>query len=110
MYIHGMPLFVQKFDEPKKLRSVRLTDSAWNSLARIASERGMTRTDLLEEWVREKSSYNTKQSAVQVRKLMETYIDDIVDRLVPKRPMKVAPVGLVRRCLQELVDQVYPFE
>lgn len=43
--------FIQKSDEPRKVRSVRLTDVAWNELGRIADERDITRADLIEELI-----------------------------------------------------------
>jgi hypothetical protein len=44
--------FVQKSDEMRKVRSVRLTDTAWNELGRIANERDITRADLIEELIK----------------------------------------------------------
>lgn len=40
--------FSAKSDTPRKVRSVNLTDSAWQWLARIAEEAGMSRNDYLE--------------------------------------------------------------
>jgi hypothetical protein len=40
--------FVQKSDEMRKVRSVRLTDTAWNELGRIADQQDITRADLIE--------------------------------------------------------------
>lgn len=102
-----MSLFVQKFDEPKRLRSVRLTDTAWAALESLAVKQGLTRTDLLEAWARNPQTEVISQDN-SARTAMEAYIDEIVSELVPKRSMKVPPKGLVHRCLQELVDRVYP--
>lgn len=43
--------FVQKSDEARKVRSIRVTDKAWDELGRIASERDVTRADLIEELI-----------------------------------------------------------
>lgn len=102
-----MSLFVQKFDEPKKLRSVRLTDTAWDTLEHLATQQGLTRTDLLEAWARQPQS-ETMTENDGARAVMEAHIEAIVSELVPKRSMKVPPGALVRRCLQELVDRAYP--
>jgi predicted DNA-binding ribbon-helix-helix protein len=106
-----MPLFIQKFDESKKLRSIRLTDTAWNALQRLAEEQGVTRTDLLEQWSRNppSSGSSSENTVVSLRKQLESYIDVIVNsKIVPKRAMKIAPGAVVRRCLQELIDRAYP--
>ncbi|NJR52893.1 MAG: ribbon-helix-helix domain-containing protein, partial [Leptolyngbyaceae cyanobacterium CSU_1_3] len=106
-----MSLFTQKFDESKKLRSIRLTDTAWNALQQLAEEQGVTRTDLLERWSRNppSSASNSENTVVSIRKRLESYIDSIVkSKMVPKHAMKIAPGAVVRRCLQELIDRAYP--
>lgn len=42
--------FSPKSDENRQVRSIRLTDTAWNALGELADVRGITRADLLEEW------------------------------------------------------------
>lgn len=42
-------LFGMKGDQPRRVRSLRLTDSAWESLGELADQRGITRSDLIEE-------------------------------------------------------------
>lgn len=48
--------FAAKSDEPRRVRSLRLTDSVWEKLEQLAnekstSERRITRADLIEEWM-----------------------------------------------------------
>lgn len=43
--------FAPKSDEIRRVRSVRVTDTTWEQLGAMAEERGITRADLLEEWV-----------------------------------------------------------
>jgi len=43
--------FTSKSDEIRQIRSMRLTDSTWNELGKLADEQGMTRADLIEKWV-----------------------------------------------------------
>lgn len=43
--------FAAKSNENRQVRSIRLTDSAWDKLGQLALERGITRADLLEEWM-----------------------------------------------------------
>lgn len=107
-----MSLFTQKFDEPKRLRSIRLTDTAWNSLEKIAIEQGLTRTDLIEEWSREYqgkqiSKHMFEQDREELRKQLEKHVNDILEsKLTPKKTIKVSPYGVIKRCLEELVDRI----
>ena len=41
--------FSSKGEERREVRSIRLTDSAWEKLGNIANERGITRADLIED-------------------------------------------------------------
>lgn len=60
--------FERKFtDEPKKLRSVRLTNTAWNALENLATQKELTRTDVIEMWVRETET----QQEILVRAIEE---------------------------------------
>lgn len=43
--------FLPKSEEMRKVRSIRLTDSTWEKLGKLANERSITRADLLEEWM-----------------------------------------------------------
>lgn len=55
--------FTAKSDEPREVRSIRLTATAWNTLGEIASSRGNTRADLIEELVAQRFFENTKESS-----------------------------------------------
>jgi macrodomain Ter protein organizer (MatP/YcbG family) len=41
--------FANKGEEKREVRSIRLTDSAWQKLGELATERGITRADFIEE-------------------------------------------------------------
>ena len=43
--------FAAKSNENRQVRSIRLTDSAWDTLGKIADERSITRADLVEIWM-----------------------------------------------------------
>ena len=43
--------FEAKSDRPRSVRTMRLTDLAWEKLGSIAASRSGTRADLIEEWV-----------------------------------------------------------
>jgi predicted DNA-binding ribbon-helix-helix protein len=48
---NGSGKFVQKSEEARKVRSIRLTDKAWDELGRIAGEQDITRADLIEQLI-----------------------------------------------------------
>jgi hypothetical protein len=41
--------FANKGEEKREVRSIRLTDSTWEKLGELATKRGITRADLIEE-------------------------------------------------------------
>ncbi len=43
--------FELKGDEPRVLRSIRLTDTCWDGLLEMSESKGCSRSDLLEDWV-----------------------------------------------------------
>jgi hypothetical protein len=49
--------FAPKSETPRKIRSVNLTDDAWQWLGAVAEESGMSRNDYLEALVSEKSPF-----------------------------------------------------
>jgi len=59
--------FLSKSDEMRKVRSIRLTDSTWHQLGQLADERGITRADLLEEWMN--SGFSVEQENDSCKKL-----------------------------------------
>jgi AcrR family transcriptional regulator len=44
--------FEQEYDEPKHLRSIRVTDTAWENLDAMARQNNLTRTELIEKMAR----------------------------------------------------------
>jgi hypothetical protein len=44
--------FEQEYDEPKHLRSIRVTDTAWENLEAMAQRNNLTRTELIEKLAR----------------------------------------------------------
>jgi hypothetical protein len=50
---NGSGQFELKGDEPRILRSMRLTDTCWETLGEVASARKVSRSDLIEELVSE---------------------------------------------------------
>lgn len=56
--------FAPKSDEPRSVRTMRLTDTAWAKLGEIADSRGITRADLIEEWSRQGTLQQTSQLTI----------------------------------------------
>jgi predicted DNA-binding ribbon-helix-helix protein len=56
--------FAPKSEEPRSVRTMRLTDAAWEKLGEIADSRGITRADLIEEWVEQPASEQVRQLAI----------------------------------------------
>ncbi len=48
--------FSVAYDAPKTLRSIRLTDTAWQSLGELADTLNTSRTDIIEQWARDKET------------------------------------------------------
>lgn len=52
--------FGSKSESNRKVRSLRVTDDAWEKLGEMAKERGITRADLVEEFVSGSLPSNTR--------------------------------------------------
>lgn len=63
--------FLTRYDEPKVIRSMKLTDTAWEALKDLGDEDCISRTDVIERLVRAKDS---PQKAIL--KALNTFIED----------------------------------
>lgn len=95
--------FAPKSDEPRQVRSIRVTDKAWERLGQVAELRRITRADLIEELV-ESGTLEQNQSAIsgdlkaQVRAAAEMVLqDETVTRKGKDR-------GSVKRALEALIN------
>jgi hypothetical protein len=52
--------FIQKGDEPRAVRSIRLTDSTWQKMGDLADTQGITRADLIEDLFLSPQPSNTR--------------------------------------------------
>lgn len=57
--------FAAKSDEIRNVRSLRLTDTTWEILGKLANERCITRADLLEDWI-SSSDYNLQNKVIEL--------------------------------------------
>ncbi len=90
--------FVLKSDKPRKVRSIRLTDDTWDYLGELANQRGITRADLLEEYV-ENGFFNVKQIS---ESLPEEKMEGSENQDLDKRPTKQELERLMEAVLKTL--------
>jgi hypothetical protein len=94
--------FASKSDEPRHVRSIRLTNSTWEALGAIAIQRGITRADLLEELVEAgaitstRSTVTSGQAGSEIEQLIEQVLAD------PAVTRGGKDKGAVRRGLEAL--------
>lgn len=70
--------FASKSDEPRHVRSIRLTNSTWEVLGAIATQRRITRADLLEQLIEE----GVISSGQQPISLREEGIEHLVEQVL----------------------------
>jgi hypothetical protein len=101
----GSGKFAQKSDELRHVRSIRLTDSTWEALGAIATQRSITRADLLEQLAEEglisqsqtQESNGVGKTVTEIEKLIERVLaDPVVTRNGKDR-------GAVKRGLEALL-------
>ncbi len=94
--------FASKSEEPRYVRSVRLTDSTWEALGTIATQRSITRADLLEELVEAgaiasaQPTASSGQAGSEIEQLIEQVLAD------PAVTRGGKDKGAVRRGLEAL--------
>lgn len=93
--------FAAKSDEPRSVRTMRLTDIVWVKLGEMADSRGITRADLIEQIVEQeilKQASVGKLTVQQVSIAVEQVLNDsTVTRNGKDR-------GSIRRALQALLS------
>ena len=62
--------FAAKSNENRQVRSIRLTDSVWDTLGKIADERSITRADLVENWM-DREYFDLEEKAKQLELELE---------------------------------------
>lgn len=76
--------FIQKSDQPRQVRSLRLTDSAWNKLGKLAEAQKMTRGDFIEKLMTD----HVLQCDSSTLKPVNVY--EIEQLEIPIQPMKIS--------------------
>jgi len=94
--------FALKSNEHRQVRSIRLTDSTWEALGVIATQRGITRADLLEELVKAGVISSTQPTATSGHTAPE--IEQLIEQVLadPAVTRGGKDKGAVRRGLEAL--------
>ena len=58
--------FDRKSESDRKVRSIRVTDEAWEKFGDMASPQGITRADLLEKMINSSEDLNKNDEAVKI--------------------------------------------
>jgi hypothetical protein len=93
--------FAPKSDEPRSVRTVRLTNTTWAKLGQIAESRSITRADLIEQIVEQRilEQASVEESTMQqVATAVERVLND------PSVTRNGKDRGSVRRALQALLN------
>lgn len=99
---HGR--FVAKSDQPREVRSLRLTDTAWEKLGSAANLRCITRSDLIEELIESGVLDKQPTSGGMSLQQVEAAISQILTDPVVTRNGKDR--GSVKRALEALLKQL----
>lgn len=97
---HGR--FASKSDEPREVRSIRLTDSTWQKLGDIADSRGITRADLIEE-LAQSGALDQQPTGLSLQQVEDEAAQVLNDPTVTRNGKDR---GSVRRALEALIARL----
>jgi len=89
--------FANKGQEKREVRSLRLTDSAWEKLDKMAGDRGITRADLIEEIMANE----------QLSQPVDT--QEIIEILEAGLKLKANAGGAIKEKIKEALRLLSPF-
>lgn len=100
--------FAPKSDEPREVRSIRLTDTTWKKIGYAADKRRITRADLIEQMA-EDGVFDSEAEGIQFSRAnllheIEALIEKILIDSSVTRSGKDR--GAVKRGLQALLDRL----
>ena len=58
--------FGRKSESDRQVRSIRVTDEAWEKFGEMASQQGITRADLLEQIVNDSDDFSRDDKATEI--------------------------------------------
>lgn len=91
--------FLHKSDDYRRVRSIRVTDEAWEKLGEIAEKLSITRADLIEEWMEDKSSNGINEE--KIKAVIEEILHD------PEVTRKGKDKSAVRRGFEALLNRLF---
>lgn len=97
---HGR--FASKSDEPREVRSIRLTDSVWQKLGEIADSRCITRADLIEE-LAQSIVLDQESTGLSLQQVEDEAAQVLNDSAVTRNGKDR---GSVRRALEALINRL----
>ena len=102
--------FIQKSLQPRKVRSIRLTDLTWEYLGELASNQCITRADLIEEFV--ENGVFEKKPKPDLESSLEILSKDKLNELM-ESALKLLKVGKqskyykdCKKALQHFINQL----
>ena len=69
--------FILKGEEERKVRTVRLTDTTWNRLGKIAEQQGTTRTNVIEELLNQDDHKNLDEVVKILKEIMTSRVKHV---------------------------------
>ncbi len=103
--------FVQKSNEPRLVRSIRLTDLTWEAIGNAAGAQNITRADLLEQ-LAEQGVFSTGKSNNLSRSKIKTIDKSDLEAIIatiledPSLTRNGKDKGAARRVLQGLLSRL----
>lgn len=95
--------FAAKSDDDRKVRSIRATDETWETFGNWASERGITRADLLEMFTQDRRiEYLNEPCNTQVN------LDSILSILEEALTYKANAGGAIKTKIREAIALLKP--
>lgn len=98
--------FAIKGESERVVKSLRMTEDAWDSFGEMAEARGMTRADLLHEWIEAKDSNPDQIEMFVDEGAVEEAIDLLQDALSLKANAGGAIKANIRAALKTLGAEV----
>jgi len=92
--------FQPKGDEPRRMRAITLTDTAWENLALLAKAKGCSRSDLIELAALDGGKWDVDARDEIIQELIDLGEELLNDKLLTRNGKDR---GVVRRTLQAII-------
>jgi predicted DNA-binding ribbon-helix-helix protein len=95
--------FSAKGEERREVRSIRLTDSAWEKLGNIANERSITRADLIEDMM---SLGDLIDDICTHSKQEQVNFSEVIDILESALKLKANAGGAIKKKIRDVINLI----